>query len=118
MMDNHYWLYILKCNNGCYYTGYTTNLHRRYKEHIAGTAKCKYTRSFKPLYIASAWHVLCSRSTILSIEQYIKKLSKQEKEQLIACPMHFIMICQRQFDCTAIVTVSKNIEHKSIEDII
>ena len=73
--DNSYWIYILLCNNGNYYTGYTTDIKRRYQEHVKGTAKCKYTRSFKPLTIAQSWQVTC-KNTALKIEYFIKNLKK------------------------------------------
>jgi putative endonuclease len=80
-----YWVYILHCENGNYYTGYTTDLSRRYAEHVAGTAKCKYTSSFKPLSIAHSWP--CStKSEALKLEKFIKQMSKQEKENLLKQP--------------------------------
>jgi putative endonuclease len=84
-MTEH-WVYILLCNNDNYYTGYTTDLMRRYEEHLNGSAKCKYTRSFKPLKIAQAWKILDGKQSALCIERYIKKLSKQEKSDLILFP--------------------------------
>ena len=80
-----YWVYILNCDNGAYYTGYTTDLVRRYEEHIRGTAKCKYTRSFKPLSIAQHWQ-FHEKSIAMKAEKLIKKLSKSEKEKLILSP--------------------------------
>ena len=35
-----YFIYILECSNGSYYTGYTTDMERRYQEHLDGTADC------------------------------------------------------------------------------
>src|SRR3990167_6989584 len=81
-----YWIYILHCNNNSYYTGYTTDMTRRYQEHVKGTAKCKYTRSFKPVRVAQCWQVAVSKSTAMRIEKFIKKLSKKEKEVLILKP--------------------------------
>lgn len=80
-----YWVYILKCENGNYYTGYTTNLRRRYEEHLNGTAKCKYTRSFKPVSIAQSWKIK-SKSIAMSMENLIKQMSKSEKEMIIRYP--------------------------------
>jgi len=85
MLETSYWVYILHCNNDTYYTGYTTDMVRRYKEHSQGSVKCKYTRSFKPLAIAQCWQAEC-KNIALMLERFIKKLSRQQKEQLIACP--------------------------------
>jgi putative endonuclease len=81
-----YWVYILNCSNGSYYTGYTTQLVRRYQEHLLGSDKCKYTRSFKPLGIAQYWQIVGTKSTAMQVEKFIKRLSKQKKTQLIVCP--------------------------------
>ncbi len=81
-----YWVYILLCSNNTYYTGYTNDLTRRYQEHLQGTAKCKYTRSFKPLNIAQCWEVFESKSIAMRIEKFIKKLSRAQKEEFIINP--------------------------------
>jgi putative endonuclease len=86
MSDKTYWVYILLCDNGHYYTGYTTDLERRFQEHIAGTIKCKYTRSFKPIRIEQTWKIEGEKSEAMKLEKYIKKLNKKEKERLISAP--------------------------------
>jgi len=86
MSKQQYWVYMLRCSNGNFYTGYTTDIVRRYKEHEQGTAKCKYTRSFKPLGIAQCWTVTDCKGLVLQIEKFIKTLSKKEKEQLVLNP--------------------------------
>lgn len=81
-----YYLYILECSNGAYYTGYTTDLKRRYAEHKAGSAKCKYTRSFPPKRLAASWELNVDVSTVLRLEAAVKQLSKSEKTALIEQP--------------------------------
>lgn len=81
-----YWVYILNCENGTYYTGYTTNIERRYQEHLAGSLKCKYTRSFKPLSIAQLWRIDGDKAMAMQAEKFIKKLSKSEKTSLVDNP--------------------------------
>lgn len=81
-----YWVYILHCDNDTYYTGYTTDLEKRYQSHLDGTGGCKYTRSFKPLRIAQCWKIEDNKSAAMKLEAYIKKLSRREKEKLIADP--------------------------------
>ncbi|MDO8955081.1 MAG: GIY-YIG nuclease family protein [Gammaproteobacteria bacterium] len=85
-MESPFIVYILHCANGSYYTGYTTDLNRRYQEHVTGTGKCKYTKSFKPIGIAQSWQVLDTKSAAMKIECYIKSLSKVQKAQLIMEP--------------------------------
>ena len=81
-----YYIYILECSNGAYYTGYTTDMVRRYQEHTSGSPKCKYTRSFPPLRLAVCWEVAADVSQALKIEKEIKKLSNIAKGHLIAQP--------------------------------
>ncbi len=81
-----YWVYILHCENNSYYTGYTNDLAKRYNAHVNGTAKCKYTRSFKPLCIAQCWKINGDKMLAMRIERQIKKLSRTEKETIIAHP--------------------------------
>jgi putative endonuclease len=77
-----YFVYILECVNGAYYTGYTTDMERRYREHCEGKKKCKYTRSFAPKKIAVCWEVE-SLSVALRLEMAIKKLKIELKMNLI-----------------------------------
>ena len=81
-----YYLYIIECNNGALYTGYTTDIERRYQEHCAGSAKCKYTRSFPPKRLAASWPLDIELGDILRLERAVKKLSSQQKHQLIKEP--------------------------------
>lgn len=81
-----YYLYILECSNGAYYTGYTTDLKRRYAEHVLGSVKCKYTRSFPPKRLAVSWELDTDLSTVLRLESFVKKLSRSEKISLIEHP--------------------------------
>ena len=94
MKATNYYVYVLQCNNGNYYTGYTTDIDRRYQEHLTGTAKCKYTRSFKPVKIAQCWSTYDNKSEALKIERFIKKLSKQEKQALIVSPEQLTTLFQ------------------------
>jgi len=81
-----YYVYILECSNGSYYTGYTKDIERRYQEHCDGTDKCKYTRSFPPRRIAACWQVPADISTALKIERLIKSFTRQKKTELIDSP--------------------------------
>lgn len=94
MNKKTYWVYILHCENNSYYTGYTNDLAKRYQAHVDGTAKCKYTRSFKPLCIAQSWQILDNKSAAMKVEKFIKRLSREEKQKFILRPeslaQHFI----------------------------
>jgi putative endonuclease len=81
-----YWVYILRCENNTLYTGCTSDLTRRYEEHCAGTPKCKFTRSFKPIEIAQYWQIRDGKAAAMRVERFIKKRSRLEKEALIVSP--------------------------------
>ncbi len=50
-----WYLYILECGNGKYYTGVTGNLKRRFQEHVSGKGGW-YTKSSKPNKIVYTEH--------------------------------------------------------------
>lgn len=76
---------MLLCENGNYYTGYTSDLARRYQEHVTGSSKCKYTRSFKPMGLMQSWQAQ-NKSMAMKMESIIKRMTKKEKQQLILFP--------------------------------
>lgn len=78
-----YYLYILECSNNSFYIGYTTDMERRYQEHLQGSAKCKYTRSFPPKRLAACWVFNTTLSDILKMERALKKLTKTQKIMLV-----------------------------------
>lgn len=77
-----FYVYIIECKNGSFYTGFTTDIERRYKAHLIGKA-ARYTRSFPPKKLAAYWRFE-SKSDALSVEHQIKQMSKSEKLALIA----------------------------------
>lgn len=81
-----YFIYILECANDTFYTGYTTDIKCRYREHLNQSNKCKYTRSFPPKRLAACWRVAGTLSIVLKIERAIKSLTKDEKTCLVEFP--------------------------------
>ncbi|KTD65067.1 GIY-YIG nuclease family protein [Legionella shakespearei] len=86
MSKKDYWVYILLCENESYYTGYTDNLERRYRSHVNGTGKCKYTRSFKPVTIAQSWLIDGDKILAMQLEREIKKKTREQKIRIIKNP--------------------------------
>ncbi|MFO8099334.1 MAG: GIY-YIG nuclease family protein [Salinibacter sp.] len=78
--DGHY-VYVLKCSDGTYYTGYTTNVDRRVAEHNAGTG-AKYTRGRRPVRLVHV-EAYDSQSAAMQREYAIKQLRRRAKEQLV-----------------------------------
>lgn len=80
-MQNWY-VYIIRCADSSLYTGVTTDLERRFNEHLHGKKGAKYFRRTSPLEIAYREPVL-NRSEAIRREAEIKALSRPEKLQLI-----------------------------------
>ena len=81
-MANTWKLYILRCGDGTLYTGITTDVEKRLEAHRTGKG-AKYTRGRSPLELV--YREDCGdHSTALKREIEIKKLTREEKEQLIS----------------------------------
>ncbi|HMK94191.1 MAG TPA: GIY-YIG nuclease family protein [Candidatus Limnocylindrales bacterium] len=74
-------VYILLCTDGTFYTGYTKDLDARTKLHQNGNG-AKYTRSHRPLKLAY-FELFGSRSEAMKREREIKRLSHQQKLDLV-----------------------------------
>jgi putative endonuclease len=75
-------LYILRCDDGSFYTGVTNDIDRRFRAHQDGKAS-RYTRTRRPVVLA--YRETCgTRSQALSRECAVKALSRQGKEALVS----------------------------------
>ena len=72
--------YIVRCADGTYYTGWTTDPERRLKEHNAGEG-ARYTRHRRPVELVYV-EEHPDRSTAMSREYSIKQLTHNQKERL------------------------------------
>jgi putative endonuclease len=80
-MDKPYFVYILECADGTYYTGSTNDIERRFSAHQNGKA-AKYTRGRGPVKLV--YQESCeSKGNALSREHSIKRLTRKEKQMLI-----------------------------------
>jgi len=77
-----FYVYILLCMDGSFYTGYTNDLQQRTRQHENGKG-AKYTKSHPPQKVAYV-EVFGSRSSAMKREKAIKKLSHQQKKDLIS----------------------------------
>jgi len=76
-----YYVYILLCKDGSYYTGYAKDLKHRVEQHKKGQG-ARYTRiheAEKMVYVEE----FSSRSEAMKRERRIKSLSHNEKQRLI-----------------------------------
>ena len=79
--EKTWFVYVVECNDGSFYTGITNDLERRCKEHNEGTAS-RYTRSRRP--VTMRYHEHCdSRSHALIRECSVKLLSRKQKLELV-----------------------------------
>jgi putative endonuclease len=76
-----YFCYILCCQDGSFYTGWTTDPHRRLKEHAAGRG-ARYTRARLPVVLAYV-EPQPDRPTAMRRERALKALSRARKRKLI-----------------------------------
>lgn len=78
----NYWVYILECNDGTLYTGYTNNLERRLNQHNSGKGGAHYTswKGFKKLVYKNEHKYF---KNALNEERRIKKMRKEQKIELI-----------------------------------
>lgn len=75
-----FYVYILLCSDGSFYTGYTKDINARTKLHQNGKG-ARYTKTHKPRTVA--YVELCdSRSKAMKREREIKRLSHQQKLDL------------------------------------
>ena len=76
-----WYVYILRCADGSLYTGITTDLPRRIRQHNDGTAS-RYTRSGRPVTLVYQERRR-GQSSALKRETEIKKLTRRQKLALI-----------------------------------
>lgn len=79
--DQPWFVYIIECSDGSFYTGITNDLERRQQQHNDGTAS-RYTRSRRPVMLR--YQEACeSRSQALIRECSLRLLSRKQKEELV-----------------------------------
>lgn len=70
-MNNKYYVYILQCADGTYYTGMTSDPDRRLAEHEEGADSNAYTYSRRPLRLL--WHeAFLSPTVAIEVEKQLK----------------------------------------------
>ena len=75
------WTYMLRCADGSYYVGCTTNLDQRLGQHQAGV-NCAYTSMRRPVEIVWA-EEFQSLADAIGAERRIKGWSRLKKEALV-----------------------------------
>lgn len=78
-----YSLYIVRCADGSYYTGIACDVERRLDEHRNGRRGAKYLRGRMPIDLVFE-RTVGERGIAQSLEYRVKKMSRTEKEDLVA----------------------------------
>lgn len=77
-----FYVYVLKCRDGSFYTGYTNSLEKRVEKHASGQG-AKYTRSRLPVRMIANWF-FPTKSEAMRFEARFKMLPRSEKMKLIS----------------------------------
>lgn len=85
MLNATYYVYILLCKDGSFYTGSTNDVQKRFKDHIEGRG-ARYTKSHKPVNIIYQ-EEFSSKPEALKREAEIKRMTKNEKKYLTNRPV-------------------------------
>ena len=76
-----YYVYILLCKDGSYYTGHAKNVKHRVEQHKKGQG-ARYTRMHEPAKIVYV-EEFNSRSNAMKREREIKSFSHSKKQRLV-----------------------------------
>ncbi|MBT2187545.1 TrmJ/YjtD family RNA methyltransferase [Sphingobium nicotianae] len=94
-----FWVYILRCVDGSYYTGHTDDLERRVAQHQSGELP-GYTHDRRPVELVFS-ETFAERIDALEREQQIKDWSRKKKEALF------------RSDFSAVTAASETSRHSS-----
>ena len=81
-MEQSWFVYILRCADTTLYTGVTTDIDRRLREHNGTVAGAKYTRVRQPVLLVYT-EACTSRGAAQKREAEIKKMSRPQKLGLL-----------------------------------
>ncbi len=81
-----YVVYMIRCEDHSLYTGITSDLMKRMKEHFYKKPECaKYTKSHQAVCLEACWRCE-TRSEAAKLEYAIKHFSKADKEKIVSDP--------------------------------
>lgn len=103
-----YYTYMLRCKDESIYTGITTDIHRRMREHFEKDAKCaKYTFTHTAKKIEAIWKTE-NRVLASKLEYQIKKLKKEYKEEIIKESIGLEKYLSQKIECERYNRLRKN----------
>jgi len=79
-----WYLYVIRTVGGFLYAGITTDVKRRYQEHVAGGPKAaRFLRANPPRELVLRRRI-GTRSLALKVEHRFKRLRKRDKEAIVS----------------------------------
>ena len=77
---------MVRCEDGSYYAGITTDPRRRMREHVLRLSPgAKYTKSHRVVALSALWSAQ-TRSDACRLEAAVKRLRAEQKRALVAQP--------------------------------
>lgn len=81
-------VYVIRCADDSLYTGISTDVERRLRQHANGPRGAKYLKGRAPFELVFTRPV-GDRSRASRVEHRLKRLSKEDKERLVRNPAVF-----------------------------
>lgn len=81
-----WWVYMVRSQSGKYYTGITTDVERRFKEHCGSKRGARFFRGDPAIEVVYT-EAAADRSAASVREAAIKKLTRSGKENLIVASL-------------------------------
>lgn len=88
MEEAHNYTYMLLCKDGSLYTGWTNHIRKRLADHNSGKG-AKYTRGRGPVELVYL-ELSDTKQEAMQKEFAYKKLTREEKEQLILSEQNLV----------------------------
>jgi len=82
-----WFLYVVECADGTFYTGISTDVSRRVAEHNAGRG-ARYTASRRPVRLQAMWRFR-NRKNAMQAEIRFKRKTRAAKERTIGVESEF-----------------------------
>ncbi|WP_088008403.1 GIY-YIG nuclease family protein [Indiicoccus explosivorum] len=81
METDDYFFYVVKCSDGTYYAGYTTDLAKRLAAHNSGKG-AKYTRAKRPVQLIHS-ETFNTKPEAMRAEYAFKQLTRLQKDRYL-----------------------------------
>lgn len=78
-----WYLYVIRTIEGCLYAGITTDVKRRYREHVTGSPRAARFLRARPPQALVFKRRIGSHSLALKVEYRFKQLTKGKKESIV-----------------------------------